>query len=581
MKKHINIKKYLVHFTVILAMLLSIQSCENYLEENDPNSISAAIFWSNLDESNSNLNAVYGSLLNQWIWSYDLEAWRSDLGFPKSRTNLFSRGRIWYQKQFNDATRDIGRQYDALYQVIWRANQLIEGLEGMGDEFKSQDEWRHQMGQARFFRGLMHFYLYSTYNGGNIVLRDKVPVVADDFLIPVSNPEDVIAFVREDLKYAFDNLPYQFEQKTRVTKAFAAAELGKTYLHTRNYNEAIVYLSDVVNNSAYELELLDGNDVSFLHTRAGDFSSESIFELNYSDKLQIEDDSFDEESFFNRWARYSAGGSRSDFVPSSWLTHLYSNEPMDTQDPRNYVDDGSGSTRFRSVPLRCAQMVAVVNDEESEYYQSTPANAKFRFGGTTFSFFKKFSNHDIAASESDILLTPFKSGKNVLVKRLSEVYLNLAECQVQTGDIDGALVSINSIRQRWGLVSLGLSDGTARDFDEIDHTKETLMEHLMYVEYPLELSVEGHNIRTTDMRRWGISKARFTELSQTEFHMENYTPLTGGRDLNASLITLGPATDPDDTIVEFEDSAENYVEALHDYFPLPLSEKLNNPAVNN
>jgi len=38
------------------------------------------------------------------------------------------------------------------------------------------------MGQARFFRGVSHFYLHSLYNNGEIVIRDEIPGIKKIFL---------------------------------------------------------------------------------------------------------------------------------------------------------------------------------------------------------------------------------------------------------------------------------------------------------------------------------------------------------------------------------------------------------------
>ena len=69
-------------------------------------------------------------------------------------------------------------------------------------------------------------------------------------------------------------------------------------------------------------------------------------------------------------------------------------------------------------------------------------------------------------------------------------------------------------------------------------TASELMEHLMYVERPLELCVEGHALRVNDLCRWedngvevstGVAgtsgnkfsvKGRFTYLSQQKFILE-------------------------------------------------------------
>lgn len=587
-----HMKKYIFYFVGLIVLGTSIQSCtDNYLEEVNPNAISADIYWSNLNESEENLTSVYAAMLNHFVMDIDIEAWRSDISHPKDRRNPYGKALPWYRQTFTNTNAEISKRWDAQYQVIWRANQVITGLNGMSDDLKSQERWTEQMAQARFFRGLVHFYLHSTYNEGNIIIRDFIPVTDADFSIPVSSSEEVIEFFREDLLYAYENLPSQFENKTRVTAGTAATILGTSYLYTASegntadYTTAKQYLYDVMNGD-YGYQLLTGNDIELMFTHAGDYNSESIFELNYADSQQTEETQWDEESFFNRWARYSAPtgtfqGSAY-IIPAAWITYAYSTESMNTQDPRNYDDEGN----LNNIPLRAAQMMAVVNDEHSEYYLSPTANKVFGFGNTQFSIFKKHTNHDVVASEADIAATAWKSGKNVIVNRLADVYLMYAECLIMgDGNIEGGIEYINYIRDRWGLQLL---DANASLVDGTPYTIDTLMDHLMFIERPLELAVEGYATRSIDLRRWGVAAQRFQELSELDFNLVGYQYTNADGDLawrNKSLLQPGLSPDPEDNSItisnEYDDAAANYNEALHAYFPLPLSEVLNNSNTSN
>ena len=587
-----HMKKYIFYFVGLIVLGTSIQSCtDNYLEEVNPNAISADIYWSNLNESEENLTSVYAAMLNHFVMDIDIEAWRSDISHPKDRRNPYGKALPWYRQTFTNTNAEISKRWDAQYQVIWRANQVITGLNGMSDDLKSQERWTEQMAQARFFRGLVHFYLHSTYNEGNIIIRDFIPVTDADFSIPVSSSEEVIEFFREDLLYAYENLPSQFENKTRVTAGTAATILGTSYLYTASegntadYTTAKQYLYDVMNGD-YGYQLLTGNDIELMFTHAGDYNSESIFELNYADSQQTEETQWDEESFFNRWARYSAPtgtfqGSAY-IIPAAWITYAYSTESMNTQDPRNYDDEGN----LNNIPLRAAQMMAVVNDEHSEYYLSPTANKVFGFGNTQFSIFKKHTNHDVVASEADIAATAWKSGKNVIVNRLADVYLMYAECLIMgDGNIEGGIEYINYIRDRWGLQLL---DANASLVDGTPYTIDTLMDHLMFIERPLELAVEGYATRSIDLRRWGVAAQRFQELSELDFNLVGYQYTNADGDLawrNKSLLQPGLSPDPEDNSItisnEYDDAAANFNEALHAYFPLPLSEVLNNSNTSN
>lgn len=581
--------KYRIKVFLAFVVMFSLHSCQDYLVELNPNGVSTDIFWSNLDETESSLTGVYSAMLHTYVHDIGTEATRSDMGFPRSRVNPSGNGVPYYHKTFNNGTREIEFQWEACYQVIFRANQVMEGLESLKDKDVDPNRWTLQMAQARFFRGLVHFYLHATFNHGEIIIRDKVPASNEDFNKALSSSQEAISFFREDLRYAYENLPAKYDASPanigRVTAGTAATILATSHLYQREYNEAIPYLDDVIENPAYGYELV--RDMSLLFTSAGEFNAESIFEINYSVDVQIEDSQWDEESFNNRLARSTApnnrgGGGADHFFPTAWITLAYANEPLDTLDARNFVDDGAGGTRLRNVSLRASSMVALIQDLDTEYYAFPSFAELCSLTSGSFSWYKKYSNHDIATREHEVGLTPWKSGKNLTLNRLAEVYLMRAECSIQTGDIEGALDDMNAVRERWGLQLLGPSDGSNHAFDEINYTAETLMDHLMYVERPLELSIEGHALRSIDLRRWGIAKERFQELAAMDFHTENYSFINSDGEnaaCNKGLLLEGLGSGNTD-VKEFELSAQNYIEELHDYLPIPLSEVQNNSSIN-
>lgn len=581
-------KRYIKYIVASLVIATTLQSCDDYLEEINPNEVSSALYWKDLNDSNDNLTAVYNGLLNQYIWSFDNEALRSDLAFSNDRTRYNADTYAWHAQAFtNTIDNHYYKGWAGMYRVIWRANQVIQGLEGMTDEFKSQEKWTTQMAEARFLRGLMHFYLHSNYNNGEIIIRDNIPESLEDYSKPTSPSSEVLAFFRTDFKYAYENLPALQDKKARVNKGLAALVYAKSYLYTEEYSKAVPLLKDVI-DGPYGYELLTGNDVKLINTHAGDFNTESIFELNYTDihqRLIADSDSWDEEAYTTRWARYTApgtaGGGQSGskyFNPTSWLTYEYSSEPINFNDTRNYKEGNV----LRSVPLRCAQMIQVVNDEESTYYQSTPAYETVGFGRGIFSYFKKFTNHDIVSHEEQVLSTPWQSSKNVVVYRLADAYLMLAECYIKQNNVTDALTYINAIRNRWGLQLLGTDDGSG-SYDDVTYDETTLMEHLMYKERPLELALDGYAERAIDLRRWGVTKSRFVDLAARKYHVINYAftkaDATTG---NGSMIQFGEGPDANSKTpeIEFNDAAVNYIESVHAYLPLPNEETLYNQQVN-
>jgi hypothetical protein len=594
-----NFKNKLIVLIVITGFL---QSCSSYVEEVNPNEASSDTYWADLEQSDASLTGVYGGLLDTFIVNAWTEALRSDLGIVSTLRQGNPNSRIvpYYSQTFNSGSFNIHRQWNALYQVIFRANQLIAGLENMDATLKSNNRWTEQMGQARLLRGMSHFYLHAVYNNGEIIIRDKVPGTAAEFSKPVSTSLEVIKFFRDDLLYAYNNLPHTFDQKSRVDKGVAATILGTSHLYEKEYGLAKGYFDDIINNQAtYGYALLTGDDVKLMYTAAGEYNSESIFEINYSTALKLEESQWYEESFNQRNGRYSApnamgGGAPEHYVAAAWLTNAYATESLDPLDARNTVLGYNGRDRITdNVSLRASSMIAMVNDEHVEYYQSPTAAVRFNFNNQKVSFFKQHTNHTITDHEKNDGGTTWKSGKNVVVNRLADIYLMRAECSLEDGgDVTAALADINTIRARWGLALLGPVVDASKTYianesvTGLPFTDEsTLRKQLRHVERPLELNIQGVSARNIDLRRWGNGQARFTELAGMKFYLDKYTYVKNDAGATAvrnnSLITT---TDTGKELYtngknEFEIAAQNYSN-LTDYLPIPLTETDYNSSID-
>ncbi|MDO6801975.1 RagB/SusD family nutrient uptake outer membrane protein [Wenyingzhuangia sp. 1_MG-2023] len=601
--------KYLKFKNIIgVFMLFGLLSCsDESLTEINPNQPVAS--WNNLSDTQKGLNSVYNSLLDENLLGIIEESWRSDLGYPGYGRPTPTNGEslpFYYQTYTNNA-EFIAAKWDACYATIYYANQVIDGLNSIeaSIEEDQKEAFNTQMGQARFFRGLMHFYLFSTYNNGSIIIRNEIPTVATGFGKELSPASDVRDFFREDLLYAYENLPEKYDNDYlgSATKWAAATALGKSYLYeatdgpdaTGDYSQAMVYFNQIINNNSFQLA-----DPDLMFTKDGEFNKESIFELAYNTEHRQSLSVFEDGKLSNTLS-FASTGTTGFFMPV-WMIYAYKSEELDLADSRNVYVEPGGGTIIRPVSLRASSMAAIVNDELTDFgTKKTTEAITIQNKGFGFGYYKKYVDHD----DSDPRGVR-SAGVNVVVNRLAEVYLMQAECLIQTGDLEGALKLINKIRYRWALQLLGQQDsdwpdatfesdkdrdGTI-DADYVDYTQETLMDRLMYVEKPLELSVEGHAIRWIDLRRWGIIKENFNRLANSTYYAQNYDypkrdSNTGEKTGVIATIKNGDIVDVDPGATglniidyEYDAAANNYSPALNDYFPIPLNEVLRNPLLN-
>ncbi len=591
---------------IALLAIVAFNSCTDWLEEANPNMSDKDSYWQNLNQTNSTLTAAYATLLSDFALNIREEAPRSDMATPGfGRPTYSGEGAVWYTHNYHNSNSVVTQKWEILYMGIFRANQVIDGLKNMKD-VNNQEAWDIQMAQARFLRGLYHFYLHSTYNEGNIIIKDKVPGEYEDFMKKLSPSAEVIEFFRNDLQFAFDNLPDVYPEagdRGRATKGAAATLLGTSYLYEATLpdpgnvdlaqiDSARVKFEYVINNGQYELV----KDLEKLFTTAGAMNEESIFEIAFSSVFNSEYGNWDEDRMTNRLAfAFDGRGSNANNVfPSLWITHAYLNETIDSlQVEDNQVDkvinETTGETEkvWRPVSRRASAMIALVQDEYTAYYNGLahnriplPSNDKRTQNG--FSRFKHHINHDILEDEKDLPGGKQLSGKHITVNRLGDVYMMLAECYIYENRLDDALNAINMVRKRWGLELIGLSNGDiSYSYNEVAYNQSTLLERLQEVEKPLETSIEGHSIRWFDLRRWGKLQSNFEKRAAQTWYSANYFVTQGenaNRNKQFSTITdTYDATDPAAVMMkDFEQAAANFDYNKHAWLPIPSVEEVDN-----
>lgn len=578
-------RKSIINILAAILLVVSFSSCDDFLTKNNPNEMTTEQFWANLDDCQTGLNAVYNQFRNSGLLELGSNINRSDLSYPGfGRPNATDE---YYLQTFNSGSAAPNRQWENLYKGIFRANQVIAGLNGILDEMESESQierWNNLMGEARFFRGLFHYWTYSAFNEGKIIIFDFVPETIDDFSQPLQkDAQEVRKFFMADLLYAYNKLESKMEQKAsskgKVTKGTAASFIGQSYLYEAEYDSAAYYLRDVIDSGAYSLA-----DPSENSTTHGEFNDESILEISYDLNFKPELDQWNPMGTSNSYGTvFSPVGGWRGVIPSCWLIMAYREDAIDTQHPMNkinYIDEnGNELVRNRDFSIRSSYSVSLADDRDLEYYGKTTAQSA-PFNNLETAYFRKLTNWDIVGGENEL---NDRSGVNYRVMRYADVLLMYAECLIQGGQNEGgvekAISYINEVRGRSYLRLLG-TKLTDNDYDEVSYTANSLMEFLMD-ERALELCLEGFMSRQIDLRRWGITKQRFEDLSKIQYHGEKYETVDeDGEDLvrDRAILRDGSDTiDPNQTLVDYVQAAQNYVESFHAYWPIPTSETNSNP----
>ncbi|MDX6747934.1 RagB/SusD family nutrient uptake outer membrane protein [Polaribacter sp. PL03] len=598
--------KYII-LTVSVLFLFS--SCEDFLTEPNPNAPDLLDAITNLNDTEKVLNGTYNSLFNHFVLSIEEDNFRTDIGSAKNRlipnTGLAEQVEFYY-KTYNSSTRRIDQRWGALYRGIFFANQTLFALDKIKGDLNSASEtqkWNEQRAQALFFRGLYHFYAHSIFNEGKIIIRDAYEADVTKRSKKLATSEEVITFFRKDLEEALLYLPMPADvsEKGRITKGAATMILANSYLYEGTSDaitKATTLYESLRDDFGYNLE----TDMSKMFTTAGEFNEESIFEIAYTNDFGAELDEFDEKSPHNRLAARSAHFrfKGNDFIqPATWLVMAYENDPLDASNPVNTIQTGAGTMDTRRVSLRASAMLFLNDDLDTPVYNLPNALQSGGLGSRAliFSAFKKYTNHDLGTEDENAANkgNRLKSGKNVTINRLSEVLLNLAECYIKQGRVSEAISEINKIRNRWALEPLDIASQI--DNPGVAYDNSSLMNRLMFIEKPLELSTEGHATRVIDLRRWGIASQRFQDLNSINYQgvlfprpgrraitpalaRGSVTRITNNNLLSDVVIFTGilpdEATQTNMKIFqEFPQSSTNY-SINNGYLPIPAEELISN-----
>lgn len=586
-------KNILSNYWILLTFvgsLLFFNSCQDFLTETNPNQQTKESFWKTLDDADQGLNAVYNRFKDQNIYDFGFNNW-SDLTFPGYGQRVVTTNEF-YQGLINNSVPKVATHWSALYSGIFRANQVLEGMKTVKYTNIPANVSRANniLGQAYFFRGLFYFYLYNTFNKGSVPIKDVTNMY--DMYTKLSPDSVVRKFYLNDLDSAYAKLPNNWRTSTtdkgRPTKGTVATILGQSYLYEKNYATAATYFLDVINNSnygntdGYHLAANIGDNFNV----AGELNDESILEICYSMKyLQDQKGGADggvSSSLAGSLAPNPLGGFRQ-IIPACWLEFAYREDVIDKSDARNKYPNGN----LHAYSLRLSKSIACTQDTSSITYGQKQYIA-FNYNSKETSYFKKFTNCETpGVILEDKLLS--QSSINFRVLRLADVYLMYAECMIKGGadnaGVDEALKYVNRVRQRSALRLLGTNGSgefSVADHDNITYTAQTLMDFIKWKERPMELCIEGFNVRHIDLRRWGAVKDRFTLLTKQPYYFQNFSytdPITKKTvtRLNATLIKVYPPLVPAAAITEFAQVALNYTTQNYDYLPIPSGEETANP----
>lgn len=475
--------KYNIKYLLCGGLLsLSLLSCNDFLDEKpysdltnenwgsgDKDHATSYTTATQMEQLLSGAYAKFGSEFWQldWYIMNDAQADNAYAGEPKAQTMQID------EFTLSPSNGTVSRDWKYLYEHITIANTIIEWIPQIQDVALTEQRRSQIDGEARFMRAICYFNLVRIY--GNVPLLTKyVPEITNDnidemydLIYPKQTPiEDVYAQIIEDLDYAQKNVPDYSTDKFKITKAFVNLILAQVYatkdgFENTDWSKVKEYAQAVVSDTRYGL--MD----------------------SYDDLFAV--------------SETPANG----VLPSVNLTHEHTKESIFEVDYNSWTTLGNwGAQMFYGIDWK------KFNTPSQDLYKSFNSagdavrrDASIMFGDVTGKWTDKYWP---AKKYPYCYKLRSQEAGNIVLFRLPEAILLLAEAENELGNISTAQTLVNQIRKR---VSLGNTTATTK----------TAMRTAIENESRFEFAFEGK--RWMDLKRRG----RFIQvMNSCKDHQSSY-----------------------------------------------------------
>lgn len=250
---------FIKQLCLVLILLMTITGCdESVLEEKPQTFLAQGAVFATRAGVISATSGVYEPWKNNNLygwWLLGCLEMSSDYIYGRGSQSPLGR----YQYDATSINR-IGNIWRGGYQVINRANIVIQQLEAKEIPEVSAELKNRLIGEARFNRALSYFHLVRLF--GDVPLRLVPETNADELAIPRTSADEVYLQIIEDLEFGEINLPesYPVSDIGRATRWAATSLLAKVYLTLGNWSEAAAKASEVMDSGQFSLLVVSEPD---------------------------------------------------------------------------------------------------------------------------------------------------------------------------------------------------------------------------------------------------------------------------------------------------------------------------------
>ncbi len=255
MKKYFNISSKLLLLLTIIPTMLLISSCneDEILKETPLDFLAPENAYNSIPGIQQGITGLHLTVRdaffsdggNQDAFAIMLGGLGTDIAYHGENPGG-NRKLVNYEAEMTSENEQFTFFWNTCYQLIQRANTLIDGIENADAEIWTDPNKKNEyLAEAMFFRAWTYYFLVSLYGDVPLVL-EKITTAKVDF---VRTPkEEIFKAMETDLTFAATNLPLpeDMEAPGRINQKAAWHVLSEVYLSWGKYQEAVNAASKVI-----------------------------------------------------------------------------------------------------------------------------------------------------------------------------------------------------------------------------------------------------------------------------------------------------------------------------------------------
>lgn len=493
-------KNILIKSTIAAVALFGTTSCmEEFLESEPMTQLTSSNYYKTPEDIYQSLVGCYQQLRGGYGDFFQfLNIAADDCYGGGGATDAYG-NQIWDEfKDYNDLEINRYTWANKVWRAIRRCSVVVEQAENV--DWGNQAQLKNQyVAEARMLRAYWYYLTQACFG--------HIPLVTSSEQLEIegqADPDDVYAYIVEDLKFAINNLPavryanMADEENGRVTKWFAEGFAARVFLFYTGYygkdslpgmtkSDVVGYLDDVINNSGHAL-LPSFSSLWPWSMRKDYWSKQSLYvgtdDLKYAGECN-------EEIVFaiKCWVASAGRFQHSQYMGLRGIPYVGAYDP--------FVDGWGMATITKKAydwfePTDTRRFASIINLKE----EGIPCDGTDQREFTGFAH-KKYQNltHPNDPTKG---YPQYLGGSNAnwnpqdqFIMRYADILLMAAELKVDS-DPATALKYVNMVR--------------ARAFENNDHNLSSVTKQDILDERAREFVFEG--LRYHDVLRQGVQKAK-------------------------------------------------------------------------